>query len=215
MKIKSIVSIAVVALVAASLAGCTSSSTDHRQQQLQDNQSKFDGRTPPKVTGDTEYNNYIKAQEDVYDDPSNILWCTAAFPSATSPIFTVPIAGKLTSSTVSYYPSQGYQRYLMPSDKEDADDGAPTYDVAMGENQSVDGMYHGTAVPYRYGFTPGGQYVDFTGLAVFCTTALTEFQRQSLEISTSTGDDVTKKAEAELKAGDKQAAQDTVDGAGK
>lgn len=157
-----------VGALALGLVACSSSNTPNRQDQQEQNASQFDDRTPPDVTGETEYNNYIRAQEEIYDDPSTILWCTVYPQSPNSPVFTVPIQGKLTSSSVSYYPGESVQWNSSYSWTE--------------ENQSVDGMYHGSPPPYRYGFTPGGQYVDFTDLPTFCTTALTEFQEQTLVV---------------------------------
>lgn len=188
--------VAVAAVAALAFTGCSASEgmaeTPTRKSQLQDSQASFDQRRAPEVTGDAEYNNYIKAQEEIYDDPSNILWCTAAFPNATSPIFTVPIAGKLTSSSVSFFPNTITRKYSAYE----------SYGWVQEEAQSVDGMYHGNPGPYRYGFTPGGQYVDFTGLAVFCSTALTEFQRVSLTAGGSENDGVTERAEQALRDGD-------------
>lgn len=202
MKIKKMAAILAVACTAALLlTSCDlDSTTETRTTQLEKSQTNFDKRVPPKVTGEAEYKNYIKAQETVYDDPSTILWCTASFPNDASPIFTVPIAGKLTSSSVSYYPGMSVHGY---SD-------APY----MSENQSVDGMYHGSPPAYRYGFTPAGQYVDFSNLSVFCTTALTSFQRESLKLSIAdpTANSVTDQAEAKLKAGDTAGAQALLDG---
>jgi hypothetical protein len=179
-----------VAALSFTLAGCsaTSDGEPSRDKQLETTQEKFDKRSAPDVTGDTEYNNYIKAQEGVYDNPATVLWCTASFNSGTAPVFTVPIAGKLTSSTVSFFPSTK-QKF--------SSGGGFTWSE---ENQSVDGMYHGTAVPYRYGFTPGGQYVDFTGLDMFCTTQLTEFQRVSISVVTDADQGLVNEAEAGLDA---------------
>ena len=201
---KKILAVAAIGLAGIfTLAGCTAmGSPDTRDSQLKDSQSNFDARTPPNVTGDAEYNNYIKAQEEVYDNPSSIIWYTSSFPNDASPIFTVPIAGKLTSSSVSYYPSNTQQF---------SSGGSFTWTE---ENQSVDGMYHGSPGPYRYGFTPGSAYVDFTGMAVFCTTALTSFQRQTLTVATvdAQAEDLTAQAEALLEAGDPAGAQALLDG---
>jgi hypothetical protein len=160
-----------------------------RDKQQENAAKKFDGRTAPDVTGDTEYDNYIKAQE-LYDDPATVLWCTSAFPSASSPVFTVPVSAKLTSSSVSFFPNQKLKY---------ADGGEFDHQILV-ESQSVDGMYHGSPPPYRYGFTPGGQYVDFTGLSTFCTTQLTEFQRVSLDITTDADQALADQAEAQLDA---------------
>lgn len=174
-----------------------------RSDQLEQNEQGFDDRQPPQVTGDAEYNNYIRAQEEVYDDPSSIIWCTVYPENPSAPIFTVPVAGKLTSSSVSYFPNQTFAR---------GDLGEYDGDFLV-EAQSVDGMYHGTPPAYRYGFTPGGQYVDFANLPTFCTTSLTEFQRQTLKVAAVSDDGVTQAAEDALKAGDAEKAQEIVDGA--
>lgn len=201
MKKKLATVLAIVGVGAMVLTGCTDEPSG-RDDQAAKSEAKFESRTPPDVTGDAEYNNYIKAQEEIYDDPSSILWCTAAFPTAGGPVFTVPIAGKLTSSSTSYYPNY---------DQKFSSGGSFTWSE---ENQSVDGMYHGSPGPYRYGFTPGGQYVDFTNLSVFCTTSLTAFQQETLSVSAvSTSDSVTEQAEQALRDGDPQKAQDIVDGA--
>ncbi len=120
------------------------------------------GYVPP-VSMD--YNNFNRAQQ-LYAQPDTIIWCTTTWGNPSAPLVTVPIAGKLTSSSVSYLP----QDYL---------------DYSGGGNSAVsrqafssDGMYHGSPAPYRYGFTPGGMYVDLFNMPTFCTTALTEFQRQ-------------------------------------
>jgi hypothetical protein len=204
---KTVAIVGAALLASVSLAGCDIADDgvkDTRKAQSEQNKQKFDVRTPPDVTGDTEYNNYIKAQE-LYDDPANIIWCTATWANSAAPIFTVPIAGKLTSSSVSYFPSST-QKF----------DGNSSYGYTWSEeNPSVDGMYHGNPGPYRYGFTPGGQYVDFTGMETFCTTQLTEFQRQTLTVSnTAPEDSATAQAEEKLKAGDAQGAQDILDGIG-
>lgn len=201
---KKLLTVAAVGLAGIfALSGCAEGGSPvSRDSQLQDSEAAFAGRTAPDVTGDAEYNNYIKAQEDVYDNPASIIWCTSSFPNDASPIFTVPIAGKLTSSSVSYYPG---------STQKFSGGGSFTWTE---ENQSVDGMYHGSPGPYRYGFTPGGQYFDFTGMAVLCTTALTEFQRQTLTVATvdSEAESLTAQAEELLKAGDTAGAQAILDG---
>jgi hypothetical protein len=186
-------SIVALGLIGA-VTGCTETTSEKQYQKLD---SQSDKRIAPK-SSDTEYNNYMKAQK-LYGDPNTILWCSASFNTASSPIFTVPIAGKLTSSSVSFYPGQ-HVDYSSNGN-------------LLVESRSVDGMYHGSPAPYRYAFTPGGQYVDFTDLAMFCSTSLTEFQQQSLKInvSQSEADAVTEKAKEQLKSGDKKGAQSTLD----
>lgn len=186
--------VALACVVLLSAESCEGS-TPVRDQQLEESQSRFDDRTPPDVSGDAEYQNYMRAQEDVYDNPANILWCTFTWGNASAPLVTVPVAGKLTSSSVSYFPNETVETQYEGT--------------VLLEAQSVDGMYHGSPPPYRYGFTPGGQYVDFFNLPTFCTTALTEFQRQVTEVSITTAeiDSIQEQAEAALADGDPAEAQ--------
>lgn len=186
------------AIALAILLGASSCDESTRDEQYRAQDAKSDKRAAPDVSGDTEYENYIAAQK-LYDDKSSIIWCTASFSNATVKPFTVPIAGKLTSSSVSYFPNQRYENHT---------DGG-----VMVENKSVDGMYHGSPPPYRYGFTPGGQYVDFSGMEVFCSTSLTAMQKSTLSVTNGGGaDSVTKQAEEKLKAGDAAGAQALLDG---
>jgi hypothetical protein len=172
MNTKKILAGALALAAIVTLSACEPTETPERDKQYEASAKKADSRKAPDVSGDTEYNNYIRAQEEVYDDPSTIIWCTVYPQSPNAPIFTVPIQGKLTSSSVSFYPSK--MQHFNSS-----------YYTWSEETQSVDGMYHGSPPPYRYGFTPGGQYVDFTDLPTFCTTALTEFQKESLVVEYS------------------------------
>lgn len=174
MKTSKILAAVGAAVLMLSLASCSSdggTAAPDRGQQLAESEKNFNERTAPDVSGEVEYNNYVDAQE-LYDDPSSIIWCTMFPASPSAPTVTVPIRGKLTSSTVSFYPNQR---------KEYIDGGEYNMEV-MVEAQSVDGMYHGSPPPYRYGFTPTGQYVDFFEIPTFCTTALTEFGRQTLSV---------------------------------
>lgn len=165
--------VAVMAAFLLTLTACTSSihhnsateaNSKARQQSQQDN-AEFKS---PVVKNHLDYQNFYKSQE-LYDNPSTIIWCTTTWGNANSPLVTVPIAGKLTSSTVSLFPTQQVKEYTNSG----------TYNPEL---PSTDGMYHGSPPPYRYGFTPGGQYVEFDNMDAFCTTALTKFQRQSTTI---------------------------------
>ncbi|AXH70455.1 hypothetical protein HOT75_gp068 [Gordonia phage Daredevil] len=148
-----------------------------------------------------EFNNYNEAQK-LYDSPNTIIWCTATFPNDSAPLFTVPIRGKLTSSSVSYFRGQ-----------ELAYDNGENWTA---EARSVDGMYHGNPPGYRYGFTPSGQYVDFFGLETFCTTQPTQFQREKTEIALAVDPglaDAQKRAQDALAKGDQAGAQKILEGA--
>jgi hypothetical protein len=144
-----------------------------------------------------EFYNYTKAQK-LYADQNTIIWCSTTWGNASAPIVTVPIAGKLTSSSVSFFPSSRVKV---------GDMGGTEYTP---ERRSVDGMYHGSPPPYRYGFTPGGQYVDFFNMPTFCTTALTKFQRQETKVAVSFDQEALvadRAAEAALRSGNPSQAQ--------
>lgn len=147
-----------------------------------------------------ELNNYNKAQQ-LYDSPSTIIWCSTTWGNPSSPIVTFPITGKLTSSSTTYFP---------PDERADySGDGVGAISTG-GTARSVDGLFHPNPPPYRYGFTPGGQYVDFFNMPTVCTTAMSKFQRQETAISTEVDPEaaaLTRKAEDALKKGDKGAAQ--------
>lgn len=193
---------AVAALALGGLTACGESSSGGRAEQYAAQEKKSDKRAAPNVTGDAEYGNYMKAQEEVYDNPASVIWCTVYPENPAAPIFTVPIAGKLTSSSVSYFPGSKPEKWSWGSEG-----------GYMQEAKSVDGMYHGNPPAYRYGFTPGGQYVDFTALPTFCTTQLTEFQRQSLKVAqVDAGDSVTQQASDLLAQGKTAEAQALIDG---
>lgn len=147
-----------------------------------------------------ELDNYNNAQK-VYDAKDSIIWCTTTWGNANAPLVTIPIRGKLTSSSVSFFPGKEIRKF-------------GTYDTVLEtEARSVDGMFHGSPPPYRYGFTPGGQYVDFSNMPTLCTTALTSFQRESTKVTVKF-DSQSEQAQAEkaLKGGDPKAAADALKG---
>lgn len=152
---------------------CPGDSTPQSANQQARNavQAKNKELKAPEINNNVEYNNYYKAQT-TYDDPQTILWCSTTWGNASAPLVTVPVAGKLTSSSVSLFPSQQVRI--------DTDTPGSYY---YPELPSVDSMFHGSPPPYRYGFTPGGQYVDFFNMPTFCTTSLTSFQRQSTKVT--------------------------------
>jgi len=141
--------IVIVLVGLVSTASCTS-----QDQALQESYNKARNATYYIPKNDIERNNYNMRQE-IADDPTTILWCTSAFPVPSSPLFTVPIVGKLTS---------GAKRPYL-------------------NDPGPDGMY-GSSGEYRYGFGPAGksEYVDFYGIATFCTTTPKVWQRESTVI---------------------------------
>lgn len=182
----------VLAALALLLAACGSTSPNKSAEK--EAKANADNFAPYIPHNQVEGDNYNRAQK-LYDDPTTIIWCTAFPQSSTQPLVTVPIAGKLTSSSTSAF----------PPDRVYNGDGDSNPVIA---NPSVDGLYHNNPPPYRYGFTPGGQYVDFTDLPTLCTTQPLAFQRESVSVTVDQGlDSATKEAEAALESGDKQQAQ--------
>lgn len=153
--------------------------------------------TPP-LPESPDFLNYNQAQRR-YADKTSIIWCTTTWGNPSAPMVTIPIQSKLTSSSVSFYPSSRAKLY--------GGDGTNEYTP---ERRSVDGMYHGSPPPYRYGFTPGGQYVDFFNMPTLCTTALTKFQRKETKVSVDADPAAAvadAQAQAALKRGDHAGAQ--------
>lgn len=196
---KIIAGIAGAVLMVGGIAACT-----EEDPQYKDVEAKAAAQEGYIPVNDVELSNYNRAQA-LYDNPSAIQWCTA-FPSSTSaPIITIPIAGKLTTSNTSFFsPEERVSGYELMTPK-----------------RSVDGLYHGDSF-YRYGFTPAGQYVDFSNsMELLCTTSLTEFQRQNTYVEgvgnngDATGVDVdARQAEAEeaLKNGNPEGAVESLEG---
>lgn len=132
-------------------------------------------------THDVEYNNYERRAK-LADNPASIIWCTSAFPIPGSPLFTIPVVGKLTSSGKRPFPN----------------------------DPGPDGMY-GDSVPYRYGFTPEGNYVEWQdSMSVFCTSQPTVWQRETTTITLATDTSLSQaeaRAQALLAKGDTAGAQ--------
>lgn len=184
-----------VAAAALLLPACAKDSDDHNQKRDVDRRAEAYKAYLPKNT--VELDNYNEAQR-LYDSPSTIIWCSTTWGNASAPIVTVPIKGKLTSSSTTFFRPE-----------EVVNKGADGAGVVV-SSRSVDGLFHPSPPGYRYGFTPGGQYVDFFNMATFCTTALTEFQRQETRVAVDY-DDVARladrRAEQALSRGDGAAAE--------
>jgi hypothetical protein len=109
---------------------------------------------------------------------------------------TVPVSGKLTSSSTTFFsPTRTAGDY---------------YDGTALPSRSIDGLFHPDPPKYRYGFTPGGAYVDFFNTETYCTSKPTKFQRQSTQVSLEADPGLGRadtKAQAALKAGRPQDAQ--------
>jgi hypothetical protein len=190
----------VAVLATALLAACGDNKPAGAYKQIE---KRANGRSPYIPKNDVEFKNYNRAQQ-LYDSPTTIIWCSTTWGNPSSPIVTVPIAGKLTSSSTTFF---------APEYRESGSDVRRA--VAA---RSVDGLYHPNPPQYRYGFTPGGQYVDFFNMPTVCTTALTKFQRQQTKLTVEVdaqGVAATKRAEAALRRGDAAAAQRDLEGLGR
>lgn len=190
---------AIIALVGLSACETYGTETPTQQEQVEKKASSTKAYIPQNTV---ELDNYNAAQK-VYDAKDSIIWCTTTWGNASAPLVTIPIRGKLTSSSVSYFPNNSVKTYGSSGAK------SPIHV----ENRSVDGMFHGSPPAYRYGFTPGGQYVDFDGMPTFCTTALTSFQRQSTDVTIKfDGGAQQNAAQDALKSGDPAAAEKALEG---
>jgi hypothetical protein len=190
-----------IALILLFVAGCGAEEEGTPKESSQDRADNLAANVETYDLKNTvELDNY-NAKLALDDDPTTIIWCTAFPENASAPFITVPIAGKLTSSSTSALPPE------VPVDR-------GNYSWQMIPNTSVDGLYHPNPPPYRFGFTPGGQYVDFTGLSTFCTTNPLQFQRESVEVDLDTGlNNATNAAQQALADGDKDRAQQIIEGA--
>lgn len=177
--------------------GCNeaSKSTPRKSQESQV-RHKQDTQSAYIPKNDVELRNYNDAQK-LYDSPNTIIWCSTTWGNASAPLVTVPVTGKLTSSSTSFFPSTKW-----------VDRG--NYSWTEVQQPSIDGLYHPNPPQYRYGFTPGGQYVDFFNMPTFCTTALTKFQRESTKVQVefdAEARQAQQRAQAALKAGSPSQAQ--------
>lgn len=157
------------ALVAVVAAGCTqgAQSNPSAAKQAEDKANSHQVYIPKH---DLEFQNYNKRML-ISDNPSTILWCTTAFPIPASPLLTVPIVGKLTSS---YKRPYATEKDAYP----DSNGGGGYYNP---EVPGPDGMY-GASDPYRFGFDPAGNYQEFGNMPTYCTTEPTTWQREQTTI---------------------------------
>lgn len=157
-----------VLIVLILLTSCRPTATTQQQEIQQQVQQEMAERETYVSTHNVEFDNYNKRQE-IADDPTTLLWCTFFPPTMGQEPFTVPIVGKLTSGNKRPFPSTEIRT-------------GGEWDVTYNpELPQPDGMY-GSSGQYRYGFTPAGYYTDYTGLASFCTTQPTIWQRNQTQI---------------------------------
>lgn len=184
-----VLAVLVVSVAVAACGNSDSSERNNAHKGAEENRKNFVPYIPKNQIEGANYNK----KEELFDNPNTIIWCSAFPPGSNYPVITIPIAGKLTSSSVS----------VFPSNHEVGSEGSVV------EAEDVDGLFHGSPPPYRYGFTPGGQYVSFEGgLATLCTTQPLEVQRQSVSVKVAGGlDKASREAEAALKSGNNKEAQ--------
>lgn len=184
-------------VILALFCSCDNSPTESQKAQ-NEAINKASKRSAYVQKNDIEFKNYDRRQR-LADDPSAILWCTSAFPIPSSPLFTVPIVGKLTSGGKRPFPTEqnisGGAGYYYP------------------ELPGPDGMY-GSSGEYRFGFTPAGVYADWYNMPCFCTTEPTIWQREKTEIVMQIDPelmDAHLKAKQALESGDPKKAQDILE----
>jgi hypothetical protein len=192
---KKIVSIIMAIMILAVVAtGCAEEGDNAQNKSYEEVTKKAESRKPYLPKNDVEFNNYNKAQQ-LYDSPTTIIWCSVMPQASTAPILTVPVTGKLTSSSTSYF---------SPTNTNWSSEGS----AAVTSARSVDGLYHPDPPKYRYGFTPGGEYVDFYELPTFCTTKPLNFQKDSVQVKVDeTLTRATKEAEKALASGNNAKAE--------
>lgn len=132
-------------------------------------------RTNYTPVNDVEGRNY-NARQALADNPATLIWCSAFPTSPNVKAFTVPIVGKLTSGNKRPYATT---QVII-----DNDTGGRTYSQ---EVAGPDGMF-GTSGEYRYGFDPAGNYHDFYGIEVYCTSVPDIIQKQQTVIVVKDGD---------------------------
>lgn len=150
-------------------------------------QNIADKRQNVTLKNDVEGKNYNRRLQ-LADDPASLIWCTGYPPAANQKAFTVPIVGKLTSGNKRPTPTEKVRI--------DTDTLGSEYNPEL---PGPDGMF-GSSGEYRYGFDPAGNYHEFYGMAVRCTSVPTIIQKESLEITLS-GDasDIDRRVQEELK----------------
>lgn len=146
---RNLIVVGMVLVVLASLAACTPN--DQAAEKAREANQNY---VPYPVRNFIDQRNYSWRLQ-ISDDPSMILWCTMFPPTPGTKPITVPIIGKLTSSSKRPF------------------SGDPT---AYVDDQAM----YGTSGEYRYGFGPTGmqEYYDITGMSTFCTTQPMLWQTQ-------------------------------------
>ncbi len=150
-------------------------------------------------TCSADFNNYVKDAKRSAD-PNTIQYCTIFPATPGSKPFTIPIVGDMTSSSVSFFPTE---RAFKPGD-----DGGGEYAPVR---RSYDGMYHGSPPPYRYGFDAitDAEHKIVGDALTWCTDVPqpSQIQDTTLNVTMVTnGKQLTNQINAALKRGDRSGA---------
>jgi len=159
-----------IKLILLSMATLVLCSCTEQQKAHQEAIDRASARAAYIPKNDIEFKNYDRRNR-IADDPTTIMWCTAAFPIPSSPLFTVPIVGKTTSGSKRTFES----------------------------DPGPDGMY-GSSGDYDYGFTPTGMYAEWRKMTQFCTNEPTVWQRQATTIAMQIDPELMKAHESARKA---------------
>lgn len=171
MRARKLAIVATFSLAALLMAGCTGTIGNPAQDEALENANSRQNYVPKN---DIEGKNY-NARQKLADDPNTILWCSFYPTNPNVKPYTVPIVGKLTSSSKRpYATTQSYNGttdgYFSP------------------ELPGSDAMF-GSSTEYRYGFDPAGNYWDFVALEATCSSVPNIIQKNTTDFAiTATGD---------------------------
>lgn len=186
-------------LVGCSDPGSTNEAAPNSKASAQEEaQQRIEDRSYEIPNNDVEFNNYNR-RIALGDDPTSIIWCTAVFDNPSMKALTFPIAGKLTSGSKRPYATERAIEYGGGYTKE--------YEPEL---PGPDGMY-GSSSDYRYGFTPGEEYVDFTNVSTICTSTPMVVQTQEVRLALTINDalaEADQAAQQALAEGDTATATD-------
>ncbi|MCA9340675.1 MAG: hypothetical protein KDA17_07195 [Candidatus Saccharibacteria bacterium] len=164
--------IAVVFVTAVIVTACSGDHDTGTTPEQDQAQAIVNNRDVYNPINDVEGDNY-NARQVMADDPTTIIWCSVYPTNPNVKPFTVPVVGKLTSGNKRPYPTE----QVMAGGR----DGYVPEDWYYPELPGPDGFY-GSSGEYRYGFDPAGNYHDFYGLEVYCTSLPNIIQRNTTEI---------------------------------
>lgn len=168
-RIAAVVGLAVI--LTAGAAGCSPSKKD---KDSGDTIAK--NRAPVVLTNDVEGKNYAR-RLTLADNPASLIWCTAYPSNPNAKAFTVPIVGKLTSSS------------KRPTATERARSGDTSGTEYSPEIPGPDGMF-GSSIPYQYGFDPAGNEHDFSAsMELHCTSVPDIIQKETTQIAVKSSTD--------------------------